>query len=128
MIELHCAASMVKVGIILGSSRINGNGVGILSYILSLCEVSLAGYLAKCGNEIEFKTLKIPASLGSINSETIPACVKSVEDYASAVVRQWSRDVNECSAFLILTPQHNHGYPGELKTALDHLFVQRVER
>ena len=30
--------------------------------------------------------------------------------------------MSSCSGFIVLTPQHNWGYPGELKNALDHLY------
>ncbi|WP_394827713.1 NADPH-dependent FMN reductase [Pendulispora albinea] len=34
----------------------------------------------------------------------------------------WTERIPELDAFVIVTPEYNHGYPGELKTALDSLY------
>ncbi|EIN10389.1 NADPH-dependent FMN reductase, partial [Punctularia strigosozonata HHB-11173 SS5] len=36
--------------------------------------------------------------------------------------RQWSEFVTSTDAFIVVTPQYNWGYPGDLKTMFDHLY------
>ena len=38
------------------------------------------------------------------------------------LVKQWSEKIASADGFLVVTPEYNHGYPGVLKNALDHLF------
>lgn len=39
--------------------------------------------------------------------------------YVHGYTRQWSARVADCQAFVIVTPEYNHGYPASLKNALD---------
>ena len=77
---------------------------------------------------------RIPAQLALV-MEAMPELASSPADgdaaespslpcyaYSSPSVRSWSRFVLSLSGLCILTPQYNWGYPGELKTALDHLY------
>ena len=43
--------------------------------------------------------------------------------YSAEVVRQWNRKISEADAYLIVTPEYNHSIPGELKNAIDSVFV-----
>ncbi|HTW15606.1 MAG TPA: NAD(P)H-dependent oxidoreductase [Nocardioides sp.] len=40
-------------------------------------------------------------------------------DYVHEHTRSWSRRVAACQAFVLVTPEYNHGYPAPLKSALD---------
>ena len=53
---------------------------------------------------------------GSIGDPADPA-------YSDEVVRRWNRKVAEADAYLIITPEYNHSVPGELKNAIDNVFV-----
>jgi NAD(P)H-dependent FMN reductase len=44
-----------------------------------------------------------------------PVTGNYVHDYTKA----WSRRVAGCQAFVIVTPEYNHGYPASIKNALD---------
>jgi NAD(P)H-dependent FMN reductase len=43
--------------------------------------------------------------------------------YSDPAVRQWSRKIAEADAYLVITPEYNHSVPGELKNAIDSVFV-----
>jgi len=43
--------------------------------------------------------------------------------YSEAIVRRWNRKIAEADAYLIITPEYNHSIPGELKNAIDNVFV-----
>ena len=41
--------------------------------------------------------------------------------YADQVERRWSEKINGLDGFVVVTPEYNHGYPGQLKNAIDHV-------
>lgn len=43
--------------------------------------------------------------------------------YSDLIVRQWNRKIAEADAYLVITPEYNHSVPGELKNAIDSVFV-----
>jgi NAD(P)H-dependent FMN reductase len=44
--------------------------------------------------------------------------------YASPAVARWSEKIAAADAFVVVTPEYNHGYSAVLKNALDHLFPE----
>lgn len=36
------------------------------------------------------------------------------------IAKKWIKKVNEADGYIIITPEYNHGYPAQLKTALDY--------
>jgi NAD(P)H-dependent FMN reductase len=43
--------------------------------------------------------------------------------YSDEIVRRWNRKIAEADAYVIITPEYNHSVPGELKNAIDSVFV-----
>ena len=43
--------------------------------------------------------------------------------YSDPVVRAWNAKIAEGDAYVIITPEYNHSVPGELKNAIDSVFV-----
>ena len=43
--------------------------------------------------------------------------------YSDPLVRAWNRKIVEAGAFVFLTAEYNHSVPGELKNAIDNVFV-----
>ena len=41
--------------------------------------------------------------------------------YPNEVVQKWSAKINDGDAFVMVTPEYNHGYPSSLKNAIDWL-------
>jgi NAD(P)H-dependent FMN reductase len=54
--------------------------------------------------------------MGSIGDPTDPS-------YSDERVRAWNRKIAEADAYLLVTPEYNHSIPGELKNAIDSVFV-----
>lgn len=54
--------------------------------------------------------------MGSIGDPADPS-------YSDQIVRRWNRKIAEADAYLIITPEYNHSIPGELKNAIDSVFV-----
>jgi len=53
--------------------------------------------------------------------ETV-APMKSNGQYKSTVAGRWSGTISRADAFIIISPEYNHGYTGVLKNALDYLY------
>jgi NAD(P)H-dependent FMN reductase len=54
--------------------------------------------------------------MGSIGDPSDPA-------YSDERVRAWNRKIAQADAYLIVTPEYNHSIPGQLKNAIDSVFV-----
>ncbi len=53
-----------------------------------------------------------------------PRSAKAAEKvYALPEQRRWVELVGGCDAFVVVTPEYNHGYPAALKNALDHVYA-----
>jgi NAD(P)H-dependent FMN reductase len=65
---------------------------------------------------VDFKVLPLPF----VNTPEEPSKYKGV--YPDKNVQAWSDIAQKADAFVIVTPEYNHGYPGVLKNALDWLY------
>ncbi|MEK7073195.1 MAG: NAD(P)H-dependent oxidoreductase [Patescibacteria group bacterium] len=45
-------------------------------------------------------------------------------EYSYGYTRKWSEKVSQAQGYIIVTCEYNHGYPGVLKNALDHLYKE----
>ena len=113
----------LTIGILRGSCRTNGNTRGVTSWLCHQLAASIAASGVSCKIVDIFPSSDSADApvLGPVLDSMIPAGVKDGQ-YGTEADSQWSRLVSGCSAFVIVTPQYNHGYPGELKNALDHLY------
>jgi NAD(P)H-dependent FMN reductase len=109
---------MFTIGVICGSYRNGSNGAGITAWV--------ADRMEKLGNEnircTVLDSTNAPLPLGPVTDPAIAAGIKKPSDYASPETQLWSQIISSLSALVIVTPQYNWGYPGELKNALDHLY------
>jgi len=46
------------------------------------------------------------------------------ENYSFEEVKKWSAKIKEGDAFIIVTPEYNHGYPAVLKNAIDSIYPE----
>jgi NAD(P)H-dependent FMN reductase len=44
--------------------------------------------------------------------------------YENEVVQKWAEKIKEGDAFIIVTPEYNHGYPAVLKNAMDVIYPE----
>jgi len=121
---------MPTILVLLASSRVGGNGASLVQWVKETFatlpesrEWTLAFY-DHLGNTA-------PLPLGPVVSNELPAKQKKTTGegsgragygYSNDKDREWSAIVDAADAILIVTPQHNWGYPGELKQSLDHLY------
>ncbi|TFK50653.1 flavo protein [Heliocybe sulcata] len=109
-----------RIGIILGSSRKGGNAMGIASWVSAFLKKNIPSDV----EVVLVDPITAPHPLGPLLHPQMPSLVKELSDYPTQAIRDWSTFVSTCSAIVVVSPQFNWGYPGELKNALDHLYYE----
>lgn len=103
---------MLQVKIILGSDREGRFGEKVGSYVESLAakqadwEVEL----------LDLKEWELPYSFGTTTPKS--------GNYELPKTKEWAAKIKEADAFIIVTPEYNHGYPAVLKNALDLVYAE----
>jgi NAD(P)H-dependent FMN reductase len=103
----------LNIPVILGSVR-----EGRRSYFpakLLVQKITEAGHQTQL---VDFKELPLPF----FNSALMPVQLKG--KYPESNIQKWSEIAYRADAFVIVTPEYNHGYPGVLKNALDWLYLE----
>jgi len=118
---------MPTIGLLLGSARTNGNAAGLTAWLLSLFNQRHGNNILDPNDPNFFEIVVVdphtpPHPLGPVTDPIMAALIKDPSHYASPSTKQWSSFITSCAGIIILTPQFNRGYPGELKNALDHLY------
>lgn len=106
---------MLKVKIIMGSTREGRNGGKVGEYVQGVAAT-------EPGWEVEYldlKTLDLPMYADAVS----PSFRESL-DGLPEVIKEWSRKIEEADAYIIVTPEYNHGYPAPLKNTIDWLFKE----
>jgi NAD(P)H-dependent FMN reductase len=60
--------------------------------------------------------------------EAVPPAMPGRPAYAHEAVRRWTAAVGSADAFVVVTPEYNHGYPAVLKNALDYVYAEWVRK
>ncbi|MFA5991089.1 MAG: NADPH-dependent FMN reductase [Candidatus Doudnabacteria bacterium] len=105
---------MLNIPIILGSVRDGRKSEAVAKYIHQ--KVLDAGYTSVL---VDFKELPLPF----YNAPTVPV-VYFKTGYPNENAQKWSDIARVADAFIIVSPEHNHGYPAVLKNALDWLYLE----
>ncbi|MDF5754388.1 NAD(P)H-dependent oxidoreductase [Spongiactinospora sp. TRM90649] len=103
---------MLKVGIILGSTRPGRNGEVVAQWVRDLA--------AKRG-DADYKLVDLADyGLGNLDEPQHPA----MGNYRHEHTKRWSATIAPLDAFVFVTPEYNNSYPGALKNALDFLHAE----
>jgi NAD(P)H-dependent FMN reductase len=107
---------MLKIAIILGSTRPNRVGATVAEWVNEI-----AG--KRTGAEFELVDV---AKLGLplLDEEFPPA----LGQYANQHTRDWAAKVASFDAFVFVTPEYNHSVPGGLKNALDFVYAEWADK
>lgn len=105
----------IKIKIILGSTRQNRFGDKPGAWILGEAK-------KKEGMETELLDLR-DYPLPFFDESMSPAMVKD-SAYPNEITRKWAAKIQEADAFVIVTPEYNHGTSGVLKNALDYIYAE----
>lgn len=103
---------MINIKIIIGSTRLGRYSIKPANWIF--------GELRQLDNVnaelLDLRDFPLP-----FFDDPIPPS-QQIGQHNNPAVRKWSEKIKEANAFIIVSPEYNHGYPGVLKNAIDHLY------
>jgi NAD(P)H-dependent FMN reductase len=103
----------LRIGVILASIREGRHGEAFAQWILS--------FAAQRPNvQVEMLDLRDWPLPFYPYRETPVAAAKAFE--TGGLARRWADKIASLDAFIVVTPEYNHGYPGALKNAFDHVY------
>lgn len=104
---------MLNIPVILGSVREGRRSEAPAKYIAE--KIKELGHLTQV---VDFKVMPLPF----FDNVLMPVQMKG--KYPEPNIQKWSDVAYNADAFVIVTPEYNHGYPAVLKNALDWLFLE----
>ena len=104
----------LNIPVILGSVRNGRRSEAVAKYVFG--KVEAAGIQTQL---VDFKELPLPFYDG----DTVPV-VYYKKGYPYENVQKWSDIARAADAFIIVSPEYNHGYPAVLKNALDWGYLE----
>ena len=103
---------MVRIGIILGSTRPNRNGEQVARWVYDI---------AARRSDAEFELVDLrDYPLPHLDEPLPPAMGQYQNDHT----RQWADKIASFDGFVIVTPEYNHSTSGVLKNAIDYLYAE----
>jgi NAD(P)H-dependent FMN reductase len=103
---------MIKIGIILGSTRPGRNGEQVAKWVYDI---------ASRRDDAEFELIDLLDYRLPHLDEPLPP---SFGNYRNEHTKQWASTIASFDGFVIVTPEYNHGPSGVLKNALDYLYAE----
>jgi NAD(P)H-dependent FMN reductase len=103
---------MVKIAIILGSTRPGRNGAAVAEWVHEI---------AQKRTDAEFELVDIQEYDLPLLDEPVPP---SMGQYSQPHTRRWAAKIASFDGFVFVTPEYNHSTSGALKNAIDFLFAE----
>ncbi len=103
---------MIKIAIILGSTRPNRNGKAVTKWVYEI---------AQKRTDAEFELVDIKDFNLPLLDEPVPPIMGQ---YSKPHTKAWAAKIGSFDAYVFVTPEYNHGTSGALKNAIDFLFVE----
>lgn len=104
---------MLRVAIILGSTRPGRNGEAVARWVYDTAKK------LRSDEKTEFEYVDIKDFNLPLLDEPIPP---SQGKYTKDHSKVWSEKIDSFDAYVFVTPEYNHGIPGALKNAIDFLY------
>ena len=103
---------MIRIGIILGSTRPNRNGEQVARWVYDN---------ASLRSDAEFELVDLRDYPLPHLDEPLPP---SMGQYSNEHTRQWADKIASFDGFVMVTPEYNHSTSGVLKNAIDYLYAE----
>lgn len=107
---------MIKIGIILGSTRPGRNGEAVAKWVYDL---------AKGREDAQFELIDVQDYKLPLYDEPYPAMM---QQYTKDHTKKWSEKIKEFDGYIFVTAEYNHTIPGALKNAIDYLNVEWINK
>lgn len=104
---------MLNIPVILGSVREGRSSYFPAKFLVK--KITEAGHASEL---VDFKEMPLPFFYSAL----MPVQMKG--KYPEPNIQKWSDIAYRADAFVIVSPEYNHGYPGVLKNALDWLYLE----
>ena len=103
---------MLRIGIILGSTRPGRNGEAVAKWTYEI---------ASKRTDAEYELVDIAQFDLPLLDEPVPP---SFGQYSKEHTKRWAAKIASFDGFVFVTPEYNHGTSGALKNAIDFLFAE----
>src|SRR5881296_1135486 len=103
---------MIRIGIILGSTRPNRSGEQVATWVHDL---------ASRRSDAKFELIDLADYPLPHLDEPLPP---SMGQYQNTHTHQWAATIASYDGFIFITPEYNHSTSGVLKNALDYLYSE----
>src|SRR5437870_13547129 len=110
--NLEVTYNMIKIAIILGSTRPNRNGEAVAKWVYEV---------AKKRSDAEFELVDIKDFNLPLLDEPVPPIMGQ---YSKLHTKRWAAKIGSFDGYVFVTPEYNHGTSGALKNAIDFLFAE----
>ena len=107
---------MIKIGIILGSTRPGRNGESVARWVLEQAEKRADAQFEL----VDVKDYNLP-----LLDEPMPPIMGQ---YAKEHTKSWAAKIASLDAYIFVTAEYNHSIPGALKNAIDYLYAEWVNK
>jgi NAD(P)H-dependent FMN reductase len=105
-------ADMVKIAIIIGSTRPGRNGEQVAKWVLEH---------AQKRTDAQFELVDIRDYNLPLLDEPVPP---AFHQYTQEHTKKWAEKVSQFDGYIFVTPEYNHATSGALKNALDYLYAE----
>ena len=109
------ADAPLNIKVILASTREGRNGEKVARWFYGIAEQH-EGINAELVDLLDWPLPFFNAAKGPSSGTIAPEA------------ERWAELIDAADGFVIVTPEYNHGYPAQLKNALDHLYHQWVRK
>src|SRR5207244_10276576 len=103
---------MLKIAIIIGSTRPNRNGEAVAKWVYQV---------AKKRSDAEFELVDIKDFNLPLLDEPMPPIMGQ---YSKPHTKAWATKIGSFDGFVFVTPEYNHSTSGALKNAIDFLYAE----
>ena len=103
---------MVKIAVILGSTRPGRNGEAVAKWVYDI---------ARKRTDAEYELVDIQEYNLPLLDEPVPP---SMGKYSKPHTKKWAAKIASFDGFVFVTPEYNHGTSGALKNAIDFLYAE----
>lgn len=103
---------MIRIAIIIGSTRPGRNGEAVAKWVYEI---------AQKRSDAEFELVDIKDYNLPLLDEPVPP---SLGQYSKEHTKTWAAKIDSFDAYVFVTPECNHGTSGALKNAIDFLYKE----
>ncbi len=112
---------MIRIGIIVGSTRPNRRAANVAGWVQQVAEAHTLEATPRLGEKVAFEVVDLADYGLPLLDEPAPA---AIGDYQHRHTHRWAAEIAPLDGFVFVTPEYNHAIPAALKNAIDFLFSE----